>query len=107
VLDRVIADRAEIQGLHVNDVVVLPRSVLRADNTVLIANDQRQLEIRPVSVIRAEPKSVYISDGVEDGELVVTTSLDAPIPGMGLAISGEEPLDLPDNDEAEDPEAGQ
>jgi RND family efflux transporter MFP subunit len=99
--------RAEIQGLHVNDVVVLPRSVLRADNTVLIANEQRQLEIRPVSVVRAEPKSVYISDGVEDGELVVTTSMDAPIPGMGLAISGEEPLAPPDNDEAEDPEAGQ
>jgi len=99
--------RAEIQGLHVNDVVVLPRSVLSADNTVLIANEQRQLEIRPVSVVRAEPKNVYISEGVDDGELVVTTSMDAPIPGMGLVISGEEPLDPPDSDDAGDAEAGQ
>jgi len=99
--------RAEIQGLRVNDVVVLPRSVLRADNTVLIANDQRQLEIRPVSVVRAEPKNVYISDGVEHGELVITTSMDAPIPGMGLAISGEEIPASPESDGAEGAEAGQ
>ena len=99
--------RAEIQGLRVNDVVVLPRSVLRADNTVLIANDQRQLEIRPVSVVRAEPKNVYISDGVEHGELVITTSMDAPIPGMGLAISGEEIPASPESGDAEDAEAGQ
>jgi RND family efflux transporter MFP subunit len=96
--------RAEIQGRRVNDMVILPRSVLRADNTVLIANDQRQLEIRPVSVVRAEPKNVYISEGVGHGELVITTSMDAPIPGMGLAISGEDP---PDNDDTEDAEAGQ
>ncbi|MCJ7816034.1 MAG: efflux RND transporter periplasmic adaptor subunit, partial [Xanthomonadales bacterium] len=99
--------RAEIQGLRVNDVVVLPRSVLRADNTVLIANDERKLEIRPVTVVRSEPKSVYLSEGVKGGELVITTSMDAPIPGMGLAISGEEIPVSPEGVEAEDAEAGQ
>ena len=82
--------RAEIEGLRVNDVVILPRSVLRADDTLLIANDERKLEIRPVTVARAEPRTVYITSGVESGELVVTTQLDAPIPGMQLAIRGED-----------------
>ena len=83
--------RAEIQGRRAENVVVLPRSVLRPDATVLIATEERLLEVRPVSVARAEPREVFISDGIEEGELVVTTSMDAPIPGTRLAISGEEP----------------
>lgn len=81
--------RAEITGKRVDDVVMLPRSVLSADNTVLIANANNQLEIRTVDVIRAEPKQVYIAGGIENGERVVTTQLDAPIEGTALAISGE------------------
>jgi len=81
--------RAEIQGRRAEDVVMLPRSVLRPDDTVLIANDERRLEIRPVTVARAEPRNVYISGGIRAGELVVTTALDAPIPGTRLAIVGE------------------
>ena len=68
----------------------LPRSVLLPDNTILVANDDRKLEIRSVTVERAEPRKVYISAGVEEGELVITTSLDAPIPGTQLTVSGEE-----------------
>jgi RND family efflux transporter MFP subunit len=83
--------RAEIQGRRVEDVVVLPRSVLRPDDTVLIADAERKLELRPVTVARSEPRNVYISGGIRAGELVVTTSLDAPIPGMQLAIAGETP----------------
>jgi hypothetical protein len=81
--------RAEIQGLRAENVVVLPRSVLRPDDTVLIANAERELEVRAVTVARAEPRNVYISDGIEAGELVVTTSMDAPIPGTRLVIAGE------------------
>jgi RND family efflux transporter MFP subunit len=82
--------RAEIQGLRVENVIVLPRSVLRPEDTVLIANEERRLEVRPVEVARAEPRLVYISGGIAEGELVVTTSMDAPIPGTKLAISSEQ-----------------
>jgi RND family efflux transporter MFP subunit len=82
--------RAEIQGLRANNVFKLPRSVLRADNTVLVANAERKLEIRQVNVLRAEPRSVYIRDGIVDGDMVITTTLDAAIPGTQLAISGED-----------------
>ena len=82
--------RADIEGLRADNVVVLPRSVLQNDNTVLVANKDRELEIRQVEVVRAEPRQVYISSGVESGELVITTSLDAPIPGTKLSITGEQ-----------------
>ena len=83
--------RAAIEGRRAENVVVLPRSVLRPDDTVLIADSERKLELRPVTVARAEPSIVYLSSGIEDGELVVTTSLDAPIPGTPLTLRGEEP----------------
>ena len=83
--------RAEIQGLRADNVIVLPRALLQADDTVLVANDEHKLEIRQVTVLRAEPRSVYISDGLTGGELIVTTSIGAPIPGTQLAITGQEP----------------
>ena len=82
--------RAQINGRRVEDVVVLPRFALRNDNTVLVANKERELEIRSVVVAREEPRQVYITSGVKGGDLVVTTTLDAPIPGTRLVLSGEE-----------------
>jgi len=79
---------AEIQGLPADNVVVLPRYVLRADSTVLTANADNELEILPVTVLRAEPKKVYLSGGIEGGTRVVITTLDAPVPGTKLAIRG-------------------
>lgn len=88
--------RAEIDGLPADNVVVLPRSVLRPDNTVILADAEKQLEIRPVTVIRSEPDRVYIGGGIYEGEQVITTSLEAPIPGTKLTFQGiedENPLD--------------
>lgn len=85
---------AAIEGLPAENVVVLPRYVLRADHTILIANADNELEILPVTVIRAEPKKVYLSGGIQGGTRVVITTLDAPVPGTRLAIRGE---DLPES----------
>jgi RND family efflux transporter MFP subunit len=79
---------AEIQGLPAENVVVLPRFVLQANHTVMIINDASELEILPVEVLRTEPKRVYISSGVKAGARVITTTLDAPVPGTKLAING-------------------
>lgn len=86
--------RAAIEGRFIENAVVLPRFVLRNDNTILVANEERELEVREVTVARAEPDEVYLIDGVSDGELVITTTLDAPIPGTRLIISGEDPTGL-------------
>ena len=82
--------RAEIEGVQLDNAVVLPRAVLGTDNTVLVVNKNNELEIRSVNVIRAEPKKVYVGDGIESGEFVITTLLDAPIPGTRVAISGQD-----------------
>ena len=79
---------AAIQGLPADNVVTLPRYVLRSNNTVMIINENNELEILPVTVLRAEPKKVYISSGIKAGARVITTTLDAPVPGTKLAVSG-------------------
>ena len=78
--------RAGIEGRAVEDMIVLPRYAMQNDATVLIVNDENLLEIRPVRIARAEPRVVYIDSGLSGGERVITTNLDAPIPGMKLAI---------------------
>ncbi len=89
--------RAEIQGLRANNVFKLPRSVLRSDNTVLVADAERKLAIRQVNVLRAEPRSVYIHDGIMEDDMVITTTLDVAIAGTQLAISGEVSEDVAKN----------
>lgn len=93
--------RAAISGRSVNDVVILPRFVLRNDNTVLVANEENELEVREVEVARAEARQVYITSGIGNGELVITTTLDAPIPGTRLVIRGEASVNQPETTEIE------
>jgi multidrug efflux pump subunit AcrA (membrane-fusion protein) len=93
---------AEIQGVPAENVVVLPRFVLRPDNTILVANSDNELEILPVEVLRAESKKVYLSKGISDGARVITTTLDAPVPGTRLAVRGhgnETPVAVADGGE--------
>lgn len=83
--------RAAVEGRYIENVVVLPRYLLRNDGTMLVANEERELEVRDVTVLRAEPRLVYVSDGIAPGEHVISTTLDAPIPGTRLLISSEAP----------------
>ena len=81
---------AAIQGLPADNVVILPRYVLQSNNTVIVINENNELEILPVTVLRAEPKKVYISSGIKAGARVITTTLDAPVPGTKLAARGQQ-----------------
>jgi RND family efflux transporter MFP subunit len=85
---------AAIQGLPADNVVTLPRYVLQSNNTVMIINDNNELEILPVTVLRAEPKKIYISSGIKAGARVITTTLDAPVPGTKLIARGHQQNDI-------------
>lgn len=87
---------AVIDGIYGENLAVLPRHVLRYDNTVLVADMDKKLQIRSVDVARSTPYYVYIKSGIEDGDRVITTAIGAAIPGTRLAISGED--DAPGED---------
>lgn len=72
--------------------LVLPRSILRLDNTVLTVNDNREIEIKPVEVARTTAKEVFIRSGIEEGTLVVKSAVPNPYNGMKVRLPGDEPV---------------
>ena len=76
-----------IQGRQVKNVHRLPRHLVHDGDTVYLAADD-QLSVRPVTILRRFKKTVLISHGLSDGDLVVTTPLSGAVPGMRIRVEG-------------------
>ncbi|GFD74241.1 efflux RND transporter periplasmic adaptor subunit [Alteromonas sp. IB21] len=83
---------AEITSRQNEELVVLPRSILRLDNTVVTVNDNREIDIKPVEIARTTAKDVFIRSGIEEGSLVVTSAVPNPYNGMKVRLPGDEPV---------------
>lgn len=73
---------ATIDGKTVQDVVRLPRSVLRGNGQIVVVDDNNLLQIRSVEVLRTDKKYAYILSGITEGERISLTSIENPINGM-------------------------
>lgn len=83
--------RAEIEGKTLEDVFVLPRTVVHEGERVWIVDLEDRLEFREVKIIWRTKDKIVVSNDLRDGERVVTTRLASPIPGMKLRVR----LDVP------------
>ena len=72
---------ATIEGRHLDNVIILPRGVLRADNQVWTVGDGNTLTPNTVSLLRADEDYIYIDKGIDSNELVCKTMVDNPLPG--------------------------
>ncbi|WP_084456588.1 efflux RND transporter periplasmic adaptor subunit [Desulfogranum mediterraneum] len=75
-----------IPALPLENVFPIPRGALHGPDTLLIATPDQTLEIRTVNVAWLNGDLAYVAQGLENGELVITSPLSAPIPGMELAL---------------------
>ncbi len=75
-----------IEGRTATGLIQLPRAALRTGDRVFVANDQDELEIRDVEVVRATTDEVYVRNSLYPGDRVITTGITAPIPGSKLRI---------------------
>lgn len=82
--------QVSIQGKQLANVVRLDREYLRQNDTVWLKVGS-ELEIREVTVAYRDATYAYISDGLEPGEQVVTTSLATVTNGLPLRTEDEEP----------------
>ncbi len=73
---------ADIEGLLVDDVIVLPRTALRNDNRVLVVGDDNRLSFRAIEPLRLYQDDVLIKAGLERGERVCVSPMQTPIEGM-------------------------
>ena len=71
----------EIQGKSYDNFYVIPRSALKENQTVWVFNDGR-LEIRSVKIIQELEGLVYIEEGINPGEQLVTSKMDVFSDGM-------------------------
>lgn len=74
---------ADVEGFAANDIVKLPRHLLTAENQVLVFVEGK-LDIRAVSVVRSDEDYAYIADGLEQGELYITSIIPNPLHGLAI-----------------------
>ncbi|HEX5679025.1 MAG TPA: efflux RND transporter periplasmic adaptor subunit [Alcanivorax sp.] len=77
--------RTAIQGRALEDVVRLERDLLRRDDTVWVM-EEGALDIRSVNVLLRDADYVYIDDGLDQGDQVVTTDLATVVDGADLRL---------------------
>lgn len=76
-----------VLGETIPEVVRLPREYLRKGDTVWV-NDEGKLAIREVEVTFSDKSFAYLSEGLESGEQVITTSLASVTEGAALRTEG-------------------
>jgi RND family efflux transporter MFP subunit len=86
---------ADIAGRLYENVVALPRTALRDNGRVLVVDPDERLRFRQVEVLRAERDRVVILSGLESGERVCVTALDAVVDGMRVRTRSGRPA-VPD-----------
>jgi RND family efflux transporter MFP subunit len=77
--------RAQITGRNVR-AFVLPRTAVRGQDMVLIVNHRERLEFRRLKILRRERDRVLATEGIEEGQLVCTSPLEAAVEGMRVRV---------------------
>ena len=80
---------AEIDGNMAVSVFVLPRIVLRSADQVLVVDKENRLRFRTVDILRKESDQVIIRSGLEAGERVGISVVEAAVDGMKVRVLEE------------------
>ena len=75
---------ADIRGKTVDDVIALPRSVIRNNNQVLVVDAENKMYYREVDIFRLEEQRVLISGGILPGERICISPIQAVVDGMAV-----------------------
>ncbi len=79
--------KANILGREMLDLAVLPRHVLRAGGFIWVVDEQLTLRNRKVQTLRTESNDIYVTSGLENGDLVSLTSVSGALPGLRVRIN--------------------
>lgn len=76
--------QARIVGKQVDDLIALPRTVIRNNNQVLVVDSENKMYYRDIEIYRLEEDRVLISGGLLPGELICTSPIQAVVNGMSV-----------------------
>lgn len=77
---------ADILGREIEGVYRVPRVAVVEGTKVWIADAENRLATRDITVAWGDPKAVYVTDGLQPGDRVITTPLSLPVVGMALDV---------------------
>jgi RND family efflux transporter MFP subunit len=82
--------RVSIEGRRVEDVLALPRRVLRSGDVVWVLGDDGRLAIHEVTVSRRGADEVLVEASLPPGARIITSALATPVAGMALRTLDED-----------------
>ena len=77
---------AVITGRTVENLVSVPRTALRPDNSVMVIDDDNQLHFRDVTIFKLSDSDVLISEGLTSGERISISPLQFVVEGMPVTV---------------------
>ncbi|NDV28661.1 efflux RND transporter periplasmic adaptor subunit [Desulfovibrio sp. JC010] len=77
-----------IDSGSLEEVVAIPRTAFRDNNTIWVMKEGGLLEIRSVDPVWRDQDYIYLDEGVVSGEKLVVTDISAPLPNMKLRENG-------------------
>lgn len=80
---------AAVTGHMLENVIVVPRSVMRNATELMVVDGDNRLRFRKVDILRLEPDRAIIQGGLEPGERVCLSAIDAPVDGMQVEVLKE------------------
>ncbi|MDQ8185038.1 efflux RND transporter periplasmic adaptor subunit [Pelagicoccus sp. SDUM812002] len=81
--------QAEIEGTTLEDVFVVPRSVYRENNYVLVVDQESNLERREVATIWENDENIIVKAGLNDGDLLCLTDVPYALEGWKVVANNE------------------
>ncbi len=75
---------ATVRGREIDEIIALPRAVMRNNSQVLVVNAENKMYYREVEIYRFEEHRVLISGGLEPGEIVCISPIQAVVNGMAV-----------------------
>ncbi len=79
--------RVELIGRETPPAVRVERTSLREGDRVWVMTDANTLAIREVTIVLGGDEYVYVTDGLADGDRLVTSDIATPVEGMPLRLT--------------------
>jgi len=78
----------EILGQTIAEAVAIDRRYVHDGNRVWLMDKNDNLRIRTIEPVFTGEQQIFVTDGIEAGERLVTSYLSAPVEGMPLRVKG-------------------
>lgn len=81
---------AEIDGVELQDVFVLPRAAIREGSQVLVVDEESRLRIRDIEIVRLERDRALVKTGMTPNDLVCVSQIETVVDGMSVRTQLED-----------------